>query len=320
VSRPAVALHDEAQPAADFRAAVLAGLERSPRTVPPKFFYDRRGSEFFERICRLPEYYLTRTETGILGANAAEMARLIGPLGAIIEPGCGAAQKVRLLLGRLRPLAYVGIDIARDGLTSATRRLAADHPWLQVHAVCADLCGPLAQLTLPLPRGRRVAFYPGSSIGNFEADDAVRFLERVRGLTGPDGMLLIGIDLRKDPAILHAAYNDSQGITARFNLNLLHRMRRELGAAVDVEGFAHQASYNAQAGRIEMHLVSRRRQQIRIDGRSFEFAPGDAIHTENSYKYDIPEFERLASAAGWDAEASWRDAANYCAVLLLRCR
>lgn len=318
MNRPAVAFQDEAPAPTDFGADVLAGLAQTPRGIPPKYFYDRRGSELFERICGLPEYYLTRTEAEILDAHASEMARLIGPGSVIIEFGCGAAHKIRLLLERLRPAAYLGIDISRAELLGAARRLSADYPWLRVHAACADLCGPLAQLRLPLPSGRRVAFYPGSSIGNFDPEDAVRFLGRVRELVGPDGALLIGIDLKKDPSVLHAAYNDALGVTARFNFNLLHCVRRELGAAVDVNGFAHEARYNAQAGRIEMYLVSRRRQHIRINGRSFAFEPGDAIHTENSYKYDIEEFGRLANAGGFVTEACWTDAGNYFAVLLLR--
>lgn len=318
MKRPAVAFHDEAPALTDFRAAALAGLAQSPRAIPPKFFYDRRGSELFELICGLPEYYLTRTEAEILGTHAFEMARLVGPGSVIVELGCGAAHKVRLLLERFRPAAYLGIDISRAELLSAARRLAADYPWLRVHAACADLCGPFAQLRLPLPRGRRVACYLGSSIGNFDAADAVRLLGRVRELVGPDGRLLIGVDLKKDPTVLHAAYNDAQGVTARFNMNLLHRMRRELGAEVDVNGFAHEARYNAHAGRIEMYLVSRRRQHIRIDGRSFVFEPGDAIHTENSCKYGVEEFGRLARAGGFVTEACWTDARKYFAVFLLR--
>jgi dimethylhistidine N-methyltransferase len=315
VNLRAVAFQDEAPAIADFRAAVLAGLAQRPRTIPPKFFYDRRGFALFERICESPEYYLTRTETAILRGNADDMARLIGPQCVIIEPGCGAARKIRLLLERLRPAAYVGIDISRDGLLASTRRLALDYPWLRVHAACADLCGPLAHLQVP--PGRRVAFYPGSSIGNFDPDEALQLLRRMRALVGPDGMLLIGVDLKKDPAVLHAAYNDAAGITARFNLNLLDRMRRELDAAADADGFAHEAFYAADAGRIEMHLVSRRRQQIRIDGRCFDFAAGDTIHTENSYKYGVEQFERQAQAGGFVTKTLWTDRRQFFAVFLL---
>lgn len=313
---PAVAFQGETPAMVDFRAAVLAGLAQRPRAIPPKFFYDRRGFELFERICELPEYYLTRTETGILKENARALAQLIGPQSVIIEPGCGAARKICVLLDRLRPAAYLGIDISREGLLASTRRLAADYPWLRVHAACADLCRPLAHLQVPQGL-RRVAFYPGSSIGNFDPGDALQYLGRVHELVGPDGMLLIGVDLKKDPAVLHAAYNDAAGVTARFNLNLLDRMRRELNAALDADGFAHQAFYAAGPGRIEMHLVSRRRQQIRVDGQCFDFAPGETMHTENSYKYDVDEFERLAQAGGFVTRALWTDTRQYFAVFLL---
>jgi dimethylhistidine N-methyltransferase len=302
--------------AASLRAEVLAGLAQTPKAIPPKFFYDRRGSQLFERICELPEYYLTRTEIGILKDNVAELATRVGPRSVIIEPGCGAAHKVRLLLDALRPAAYVGVDISRESLLGATRRLAADYPWLRVRAVCADLCASLAHLNLP--RGyRRVAFYPGSSIGNFEPGDAVRFLSRVRQLVGPDGLLLIGVDLKKDPAVLHAAYNDARGVTAEFNLNLLRRLRRELDARLDLSGFSHRAFYNEARGRIEMHLVSRRRQRLRIDGACFEMSEGETIHTENSYKYAREEFENVARAAGFSPERCWTDARRLFAVLLL---
>ncbi len=313
---PVVAFQDEAPAVADFRAAVLAGLAQESRAIPPKFFYDRRGFALFERICELPEYYLTRTETAILRENANEVARLIGPQSVIIEPGCGAARKICVLLEQLRPAAYLGIDISRDGLLAATRRLAADYPWLRVHAACADLGGPLSHLRVPA--GRHVAFYPGSSIGNFDPDEATQLLGRMRALVGPEGMLLIGVDLEKDPAVLHAAYNDAAGVTARFNLNLLDRMRRELDAVVDADGFAHRAFFAADTGRIEMHLVSCRRQQIRIDGRCFDFAPGETIHTENSYKYGIELFEQLAHAGGFATRALWTDRRQFFAVFLLR--
>jgi dimethylhistidine N-methyltransferase len=312
----AVVFQDEAPATASLRAEVLAGLARTPKAISPKFFYDRRGSHLFERICGLPEYYLTRTEIAILTDNAGEIAGLVGPQSVVIELGCGAVDKIRLLLDALRPAAYLGIDISRDYLQTATRRLALDYPWLRVHAACADLCGPLAQLSVPRGR-RRVAFYPGSSIGNFEPHEAVQFLSRVRELVGPDGLLLIGVDLKKDPTVLHAAYNDAEGITAEFNLNLLHRLRRELNATLDPDGFAHRAFYNEDQGRIEMHLTCRRPQRMRIDGACFDFSSGETIHTENSYKYSVDEFEQLARASGFVPTKLWTDAREFFAVFLL---
>jgi dimethylhistidine N-methyltransferase len=211
-----------------------------------------------------------------------------------------------LLLETLRPAAYLGVDISRAFLLQATRKLAHDYPWLEVHAACADLCRPLSVSGIS-ETGRRVAFYPGSSIGNFEPDDARAFLHGLRPLLGPDGTLLIGVDLKKDPAILHAAYNDAAGVTAMFNLNLLVRLRRELDAEIDIPAFAHDAFYNEAAGRIEMHLVSRKAQRVHVDGRYFSFARDESIHTENSYKYTVAEFHALAHAAGYAVERTWTD-------------
>jgi dimethylhistidine N-methyltransferase len=285
---------------------VLQGLAARPKRIAPKYFYDERGSQLFDAICTLPEYYLTRTEMGILEFCANEVARLMGPDCTLIEFGSGASRKIRLLLETLRPRCYLGVDISRDFLIQSVRRLAADYPWLEVHAACADF-----SLELELPQaaasGRRLVFFPGSTIGNFEPYEALAFLQRLRRLMHPDGALLIGVDLKKDPQILHDAYNDWQGVTAAFNLNLLERLRRELGAELDLDGFRHRAFYNAAHGRIEMHLVSRRAQEIRILGRRFGFESGECVHTENSYKYTVEEFRALARRAGrWPARV-WRD-------------
>ena len=301
-----VQFYDELPDNADLRAEVLQGLGTHPRRLSPKFFYDRRGSELFDAICRVPEYYITRTETAILQNNAAALARLAGTRTVLIELGSGASQKVSLMLEVLRPYAYVGVDISKDFLLQSTRRLAAAYPWLKGHAVCADFCQPLSLTCCP-PQFKRVAFFPGSSIGNFEPQHAVLFMRQLQSVLGPTGALVIGVDLKKDPHHLNAAYNDAQGVTAEFNLNILRRMQRELGAQVDIRGFRHEAFYNEAHGRIEMHLVSQRTQQIRIDNEAFHFEKNERMHTENSYKYTIEEFQALARDAGYQPHTVWTD-------------
>ncbi len=306
MAAPTVHFEDHHPGAASLREAVLAGLARSPKSIPPKFFYDERGSRLFEAICELPEYYPTRTEVGILSRVAGEIAALASAECLLVELGSGASKKVRLLLEALRPAAYLGIDISRDFLLDSTRRLARDYPWLRVHAACADFSQPLRLDYCPTHL-RRLGFFPGSSIGNFEPAEAEAFLRRLRDLLGPDGGLLIGVDLKKDPALLHAAYNDRQGVTAQFNLNLLLRIRDELDADLDPDGFAHRAFYQPDLGRIEMHLESRRAQRLRIEERVFGFAAGETIHTENSYKYSVAEFQALARRAGYQPHRVWTD-------------
>ena len=309
--------HDAPSTAADLRAEVMRGLARHPKSIPPKFFYDQRGSELFDAICRLPEYYLTRTETEILRTCAPDIARLIGPGAVLVEFGSGATEKVRLLLDALAPAGYLGIDISREFLTAATARLARDCPWLPVHAACADFSQALS-LQYPPAHSRRLVFFPGSSIGNFTPAESVEFLARQRPLVGADGGFVIGVDLKKDERVLHAAYNDAAGVTAAFNLNLLVRIKRELGAHVDIAGFTHEAPYNAGAGRIEMYLVSRQEQVIGIDDREFHFAAGERLHTENSYKYTVAEFQELARRAGYEPTAVWTDAVDRFSVHYLR--
>lgn len=301
-----VQFHDKLPDNADLRAEVLRALGTQPRRLSPKFFYDRHGSELFDAICRVPEYYITRTETAILQANAAALARLAGRRTALIELGSGASQKVRLILDMLRPHAYVGIDISKDYLLGATRRLAAAYPWLKVYAVCADFCQPLSLTCCP-PDLKRVAFFPGSSIGNFEPQHAVLFMRQLQSVLGHNGALVIGVDLKKEPRHLNAAYNDAQGVTAEFNLNILRRIQRELGAKVDIRGFRHEAFYNEIHGRIEMHLVSLQAQQIHIDNETFHFGKDERLHTENSYKYTIEEFQTLARLAGYEPHTVWTD-------------
>jgi dimethylhistidine N-methyltransferase len=304
----AVAFHDLGPDEESFRDAVLAGLAREPKTLPCKFFYDERGSALFEAICAVPEYYLTRTEIAILEQYAGEIAGHIGPHGRLIELGSGASQKVRILLAALdSPAAYVPVDISRERLREAAAELAADFPGLPVIAVCADYTRPFALPPLPGPTGKRVGFFPGSTIGNFEPDGVVRFLRNCAELLGRGGEMLIGVDLKKDPAILEAAYNDRAGINAAFNLNLLERIDRELDGDIDVARFAHRAFYNEPKGRMELYVESLAEQSATIAGREFRFAAGERIHTENSYKYAIDEFQGLAGRAGFRPVHTWTD-------------
>jgi dimethylhistidine N-methyltransferase len=311
--KAAVQFYDELGAEPDAIGELVAGLAARPRAISPKFLYDVRGSELFERICRLPEYYLTRTEISILKACAVEIAQRVDPDAVLVELGSGASEKIRLLLDAVHPRAYLGIDISRDFLRDATGRLARDYPWLAVHAACADFSQPLA-LTYPPPELPRLVFFPGSSIGNFTPEEAVDFLERLRPLVRPGGGLILGVDLQKDPRTIHAAYNDAEGVTAAFNRNLLHRLRREYGAKVDPDGFAHDATYNEKLGRVEICLVSLREQTIVLSGRSFGFTAGEPLHTEYSYKYTVDGFQALARLAGYDAEATWTDARRYFSV------
>jgi len=308
-----VRFHDDHPSPATMQEEVLQGLASRPKRIAPKFFYDERGSRLFDAICELPEYYLTRTEMGILESCTREVARLAGADCTLIELGSGASKKIRLLLEALRPRHYLGIDISREFLRESVQRLAHDYPWLEVHAACADFAQDF-DLPDPAGSGRRLVFFPGSTIGNFDPHEALAFLQRVRRLVQPDGALVIGVDLKKDPTVLHAAYNDGQGITAAFNLNLLERLRTELGAELDPKTFRHRAFYDATHGRIEMHLVSRRAQEIRVLGRRFQFEPGESIHTENSYKYSVAEFHALARRAGLQPRQVWLDAAHLFSV------
>ena len=311
--------HDLAPSQESFRDAVLAGLGRTPRELPCKLFYDARGSELFEQICETPEYYLTRTEIAILETHAADIAAHVGPHCRLIELGSGASRKVRILLEALdRPAAYVPLDISRERLREAADGLAADFPDLKVVAVCADYTRAFALPPLPGPEGKRVGFFPGSTIGNFEPDAVVRFLANYAELLGAGGEMLIGVDLKKDTAILDRAYNDAAGLNAAFNLNLLVRINRELGGDVDLDRFAHHAFYNEAAGRVELYIKSLTDQVVGVSGRRFRFAEGELIHTENSYKYAIPEFRELAARAGFRAVETWTDPDQLFSVHYLR--
>jgi L-histidine Nalpha-methyltransferase len=287
--------------------------------LPCKLFYDSHGSALFEAICQVPEYYLTRTEIAILEANAGEIAALIGAHCRLIELGSGASRKVRILLHALdEPAAYVPIDISRDHLRDAAAQLSADFPELPVVAVCADYTRPFSLPELPGPAGNNVGFFPGSTIGNFEPVGVVRFLEHCGRLLGRGGEMLIGVDLKKDTRALNAAYNDRAGTNAAFNLNLLGRINRELGGNVDIDRFEHVAFYSEAEGRMELYLKSRAAQTIEVAGRRFQLAEGELIHTENSYKYAIPEFHALAARAGFHAVETWTDPAQLFSVHYLR--
>jgi dimethylhistidine N-methyltransferase len=296
---------------------VIEGLSQQPKQLPPKLFYDRRGAELFTAICTTRAYYPTRTENAILDRRAGEMAQAVGRGAAIIEFGAGEIRKIRRLLPSLRPEAYAALDISRDQLLRASGTLALDYPWLSVIAVVGDYQSQL-ESELNLPAGaRRVVFFPGSTIGNFEPDQARDFLARSRSLVGDDGGVLIGVDLRKPAARLNLAYNDPEGYTAAFNLNLLARLNRELGANFDLSAFAHEAFYNVQRSRIEMHLRSLRSQRVQVGPRVFAFAADETIHTENSYKYSVDAFTTLAGEAGFHASRAWTDPERLFGVFFL---
>ncbi len=315
----AARLVDLAPETVSFRDAVLSGLAASPKSVPPTYFYDARGSELFEEICTLPEYYPTRTEMSILRRHASDIAARIGSNAQIVEYGSGASDKVRIILEALEsPVAYTPVDISGEYLGGVAERLAGDYPELEVTAVVADYRQPFAVPTPRRPVRTRAALFTGSTIGNFSPDEAMMFLRNAARRLAGGGALVIGADLRKDPRLLHAAYNDSAGVTAAFNLNLLTRINRELGGNFDEGAFDHYAFYNPRDGRIEMHLVSRRPQRVTVAGRRFLFATGESIHTENSYKFDIDGFRDMARRAGFVPEAVWIDGDRLFSVHLLR--
>jgi len=312
MNNDAIHYHELHRPAESMAAEVRAGLSREQKFLPPKLFYDRKGSELFDVITRLPEYYPTRTEIGLLRQHAAEMAQLLGKDSILLELGSGSSVKIRLLLEAVRPRIYVPMDISRDHLIDAARRLARDYPWLTVHAACVDYS---QHWNIPdFGPGRYNAFFPGSSIGNFEPAQALRLLRQVRRLVGRGGGLLIGVDLKKDIGTLENAYNDRQGVTADFNLNVLAHINRRLAADFDLGNFAHKAIYNAEQGRIEMHLECTRDHRVRVDGYVYRFASGETIHTENSYKYSIEDFHRLAAQAGFEPVRVWTDPAGLFSV------
>ncbi|MGB3447473.1 MAG: L-histidine N(alpha)-methyltransferase [Xanthobacteraceae bacterium] len=296
-----------------FVADVLAGLSRQPKQLPPKYFYDATGSELFEQITVLPEYYPTRTELGILRDHGADIAAIVPEGAALVEFGAGATTKARLLLKHCRIGAYVPVDISGDFLKAQAATLQRDFPKLLIAPVVADFTAPfdLPKAVADMPK---VGFFPGSTLGNFEPHEASAFLRSARQILGPRALMLIGVDLEKSDRLLHAAYNDASGVTARFNLNLLVRINQELGGNFDLSAFTHRAIYNRERHRIEMHLVSRTAQTARILGKSFAFRAGESIHTESSYKYSLDRFTTLAKSTGWTPQVSWTDDENLFSV------
>ena len=293
-------------PADSFREDVIAGLSRPQKTLPPKYFYDAKGSRLFEKICRLREYYPTRCELALTRAHLAPIARFAGRGSTLIEYGSGESVKSRLLIRAVHPAAYVPIDISRVALHGSAARLQREFPWLRIRAVHGDFSQPLKVQAIQ-GAGRRVVYFPGSTIGNLMPAEAHAFLRMTRGQVGPAGAMLVGVDLKKDATVLHAAYNDARGVTAQFNLNLLARINRELDADFDLRYFRHYAFYNAALGRIEMHLVSLRPQRVNVGRYRFGFDAGESIHTENSYKYSVTDFQQLAGRAGFRAVKVWLD-------------
>jgi dimethylhistidine N-methyltransferase len=291
----------------DFAAAVIEGLSKGRKTLPCRYFYDARGSELFEEITRLEEYYPTRAEASILNTYASDIAEGIGDGELLVEFGSGSSLKTEILLDRITAkITYVPIDVSQTALTNAKRRLAKRFPCLKILPMLADFSHPLV-----LPKGltgeRKTGFFPGSTIGNLTPQQAVQLLAAFRTVLGNFGRLIIGIDLKKDPHTLVRAYNDEAGVTAAFNLNLLTRINRELHATFDERTFRHEAIYDPREGRIEMHLVSERAQDVEISGRNFHFQRGESIHTANSYKYSVPQFRELALASGWQPRRVWTD-------------
>jgi dimethylhistidine N-methyltransferase len=313
-----VTLHDYSPTPQSFRDAVVEGLSQPRKTVPCQFFYDSRGSELFEAICRLPEYYPTRTELGILASAGPELAAAVGDAVRLVEFGCGSSRKVAAVLEHLDVRRYVPIDISRTALLGLIDDLNGRFDALSIDAVCADFT---AELEIPGDARRdlqTVGFYPGSTIGNFDPKHAQAFLARLRGLLGTGGYMVVGVDLKKPAAIIERAYNDAAGVTADFNRNLLRRINRELDGTFEPRRFAHRAFYDAEQGRVEMHLVSEQPQEATVDGETFAFRKDESIHTENSYKYSLDEFRALAHEAGYATTRTWTDADDLFSIHLLR--
>ncbi len=288
---------------------VLTGLSKRQKELPPKLLYDKKGSEIFEKICLLDEYYPTRSENEILQTFSSEISKIIGRNALIIEPGSGAGDKVRHLIPHLiDPAGYVPIEISQDILYRMTTELRDEFPGLEIYPICADFN---QNIEIPIPEKdkllRKVVFFPGSTIGNFNPDDVVKFLEKMGQLIGPSGGLLVGVDLKKDPIDLKKAYNDSCGVTSDLNMNLLERLNRECGATFNRDYFSHDAFYNKDKGRVEMHLVSKVKQFIKIHGTVLKFEEGETIHTESSYKYNVDEFVEICALAKYKIKKTWKD-------------
>ena len=301
--------------ASAFAADVLAGLSAMPKRVPAKYFYDGAGSQLFERITELPEYYPTRSEMRILRDQGAEIAKLIAPDAALVEFGSGSSKKARILLRAAPPLAaYVPVDICGEMVEQEAAELRPDFPQLKVLPVTADICFPFELPAEAKAAPARVGFFPGSTIGNFEPHEAAAFLRNAAKILGTGATLIIGADLIKDTEILNAAYNDKDGVTAKFNLNLLVRINRELRGNFKLDTFEHHAFYNRERNRIEMHLASLKRQKVKVAGECFDFRAGETIHTENSYKYSVESLGALARGVGWQPAGVWTDKRKYFSI------
>ena len=300
------------------REEVIAGLSASPKRLPCKLFYDQRGSELFNEICELDEYYLTRAELQIMQRYAAEIGRQLGDRVRLVEYGSGSSTKTRILLDHLQsPIAYVPVDISRQHLLDTANELQQDYPAIEVLPVVADFTKPVALPTPAAPISHTAVYFPGSTIGNFEPGDAQSLLENIAAQCGPGGGLVIGIDLIKDVDVLERAYDDRAGVTSEFNLNLLRRIRNELGAKIDLDAYEHHSFYNQALARIEIYIRSRKDQTIEVGGRQFALNSGERIHTEYSHKYTIEGFASLADSAGFELRKSWLDDQGYFAVLYL---
>ncbi len=302
-------------------AEILAGLTARPKYLYPKCFYDEPGSELFDRICELPEYYLTRTEISILRRHVPQFVRALGPGVRLVEPGSGSSQKTRILLNALTPpAAYVPVDISRSHLMNAARVLAAQYPHVEILPVDADFTQPFELPQPSVPVRSTLVFFPGSTIGNFDCEEAIALLRMMARLAGEEGFVLVGADLRKSKATLEAAYNDRAGVTAAFNLNLLARLNREFGADFDLDAFEHRAPWVEEHSRIEMHLLSTRAQRVRIRGIEITLEAGESIWTESCHKYDCEQFAMMAATAGLRVREVWMDEERQFSVQLLAAR
>ena len=314
-----ILLYDLSADTLDMRSDMLAGLARSPKRLPSKYLYDARGSQLFEHICELPEYYLTRAELALMETHVAQMAAALGPQVLLVEYGSGSGLKTELLLERLADaVAYVPVEISRSALTASVERLNGRFPHIEMLPVCADFTQPVRLPEPARPQRRSVIYFPGSTLGNFAPDAAVRLLTHMRREMGPLGAALIGVDLVKPPAFIESAYNDAAGVTAEFTLNLLHRLNRELHGDFDPDKFEHRARYVSETERIETHIVSRSDQRVTVAGQRFHFAAGEAMLVEISCKYSRASFARLAARAGMRVSRVWTDANGLFSVQCLR--
>lgn len=303
----------------DFLRDVINGLSNDQKTLPCKYFYDARGSRLFDQICELEEYYPTRTEMAIMTDFIEEIGASLGPHCRLVEFGSGSSVKIRMILDHMEATEeYIPIEISREHMESSVRKLQEEYPDLRIRPICADY---LEEWHLPersAEMARQVFYFPGSTIGNFDQSTALEFLRRIVSEAEQGDLLLIGVDRKKDPEVLHAAYNDADGVTAAFNMNLLERINRELDGDFDLSHFYHEAIYNADAGRVEMHLVSKRAQKVSISGHRFEFEKGESIHTESSHKYHPEEFLAMAEEAGFRKDSFWTDARQWFSLFCLK--